>query len=66
MGDDTALLVTKNCLDALRLLRQRNILVVWIDAVCIDQSNPAEKAIQVAMIGDVFRQCDQDADIPRF
>ncbi|RMY01494.1 hypothetical protein D0867_11375 [Hortaea werneckii] len=55
VGDDIALLVTKNCLDALRLLRQRNILVVWIDAVCIDQSNPAEKAIQVAMIGDVFR-----------
>ncbi|KAI7309926.1 hypothetical protein KC315_g12798 [Hortaea werneckii] len=55
VGDDIALLVTKNCLDALRLLRQRNILVVWIDAVCIDQSNPAEKAIQVAMMGDVFR-----------
>ncbi|KAI7223039.1 hypothetical protein KC333_g713 [Hortaea werneckii] len=55
VGDDTALLVTKNCLDALRLLRQRNILVVWIDAVCIDQSNPAEKAVQVAKIGDVFR-----------
>ncbi|RMY21294.1 hypothetical protein D0866_12317 [Hortaea werneckii] len=55
VGDNTVLLVTKNCLAALRLLRQKNILVVWIDAVCIDQSNPAEKAIQVAMIGDVFR-----------
>lgn len=55
VGDGTVLLVTKNCLDALRLLRQRNNLVVWIDAICIDQSNPAEKAIQVAKIGDVYR-----------
>ncbi|KAI6812740.1 hypothetical protein KC342_g17118 [Hortaea werneckii] len=55
VGDGTVLLVTKNCLDALRLLRQRNNLVVWIDAVCIDQSNADEKATQVAKIGDVFR-----------
>ncbi|OTA32424.1 hypothetical protein BTJ68_08047 [Hortaea werneckii EXF-2000] len=56
VGDSTVCcLVTKNYLNALRLLRQRNFLVVGIDAVCVDQSNTDERAIQVARIGNVFR-----------
>jgi hypothetical protein len=30
--------------------------VVWIDAICIDQANPSERAQQVAFMGDVYRQ----------
>ncbi|CAK4034187.1 Hypothetical predicted protein [Lecanosticta acicola] len=39
---------------ALRQLRQRGQGLIWIDAVCIDQGNDAEKTEQVAMMGRIF------------
>ncbi|KAL0782536.1 hypothetical protein CaCOL14_000442 [Colletotrichum acutatum] len=48
--------VTKNCLGALRHLRYPNReRVLWIDAICIDQSSIPEKNVQVALMGDVYR-----------
>ncbi|KAI0427872.1 heterokaryon incompatibility protein-domain-containing protein [Xylaria sp. FL1042] len=36
-------------------LRARSgVSVLWIDALCIDQSNPVERAAQVALMGRVF------------
>jgi hypothetical protein len=49
------LLVGKNCSDALRRLRlgHRDRLL-WIDAICINQENPMERACQVCIMDDVF------------
>jgi Heterokaryon incompatibility protein (HET) len=53
---DRTLLVTPNCLQALRYLRNKNTArTLWIDAICINQDNLEEKAYQVAIMGEVYR-----------
>ncbi|KAF2635552.1 HET-domain-containing protein [Massarina eburnea CBS 473.64] len=49
------LLVRRNCHDALRHLRHgyRNRLL-WIDAICINQTDLAERARQVRMMDDIY------------
>lgn len=45
-----------NLFDALKGLRNsENELVIWIDAICIDQNNVPERNYQVALMGDIFR-----------
>jgi hypothetical protein len=47
--------ITKNLYQALQRLRLPNGgRRVWIDAVCIDQQNAAERSLQVAMMGRIF------------
>lgn len=49
--------ITKNCDAAIRRLRHLNeVKRVWIDAICIDQSNHLERARQVALMGDIYHQ----------
>lgn len=52
--------ITKNLGAALRRLRvppyERGILL-WADALCIDQSNEIEKSQQVAMMGKIYSMC---------
>ncbi|KAJ5219366.1 heterokaryon incompatibility protein-domain-containing protein [Penicillium cinerascens] len=52
--------VTQNLFDFLRDVRQfhRHLLkeYIWIDALCIDQDNLDERAVQVEMMGDVYAQ----------
>lgn len=51
-----ALAVTQNCEAILRRFRQVDKMsYVWIDAICIDQSNVKERNIQVAMMEDIYR-----------
>lgn len=53
---DCTIEVTRNLEVALRHLRQANqSRLMWIDAVCIDQSNNVEKGPQVGMMGDIYR-----------
>ncbi|KAK4625505.1 Heterokaryon incompatibility protein 6, OR allele [Fulvia fulva] len=41
--------------EVLRRMRQRlHDRVVWIDAVCINQSDEVEKGFQVALMGDIY------------
>ncbi|KLU91979.1 hypothetical protein MAPG_10926 [Magnaporthiopsis poae ATCC 64411] len=49
--------VGKNLDAALRQLRPRtgSPRIMWIDAVCIDQTNDQEKAEQVAQMDDIYR-----------
>jgi len=52
--------VTSNLELALRHLRPRDgegvhELVLWVDALCIDQGNDGEKAVQVGMMGEIYR-----------
>lgn len=52
--------VTPNLFLALRRLRahaDEEKLVIWIDALCIDQSSTEERNQQVGMMGDIYRGC---------
>jgi hypothetical protein len=52
--------VTRNLHNALiRIRDETETCVFWIDAVCIDQSNPAEKANQVPLMGDIYRLAEE-------
>lgn len=52
--------VTANLHDALRQLAKRgHSLPLWIDAICINQADPLEKASQVKMMGEVYRNAQK-------
>ncbi|KAH6857601.1 heterokaryon incompatibility, partial [Alternaria alternata] len=48
--------ITKNLEKALRHLRDRaSERILWVDAICINQSDEEEKLSQVQSMGDVYR-----------
>ncbi|EJT72191.1 hypothetical protein GGTG_09058 [Gaeumannomyces tritici R3-111a-1] len=50
-----ALLQTKNCHDMLRLLRpRRGLRFLWVDAICINQNDPDERAHQVSKMQIIY------------
>lgn len=50
-----ALLVTKNLIDVLSQVRSpSHPRRLWVDSVCINQNDNAEKSVQVAMMGYIF------------
>lgn len=52
--------VTANLEQALRHLRNvEQDLVLWVDAVCINQSDMMEKSLQVAVMDQIYRGCAQ-------
>lgn len=65
--------ITRNLHDALCALRKYHLdaenpesdvvsslsRVLWVDAICIDQANAAEKGPQVAMMGDIYRSASR-------
>ena len=52
--------ITMNLENALRALRYTdNPRVLWVDAVCIDQSNTNEQGEQVGMMWDIYRTAEQ-------
>ncbi|CAN9170993.1 unnamed protein product [Alternaria alternata] len=58
--DGSEIQVTVNLEQALRHLRDvEHDLVLWVDAICINQSDASEKSHQVAFMGDIYRECDQ-------
>lgn len=46
--------VRESLLNALRRLRRHEERILWIDAVCIDQSNVLERNRQVGQMGGVY------------
>jgi hypothetical protein len=55
--DGVPITVTSNCYSALRHLRAINgSFTIWIDAICINQINPEEKAQQISLMGSVYSQ----------
>lgn len=66
-GQDTiicngsSILVRINLFQALHRLRNdaSDNSWVWIDALCIDQSNVAEKSVQIPLMGRIYTQADQ-------
>lgn len=53
----SSLPVTVNCYSALLMLRQPNeSRLVWVDAICIDQSNVVERNAQVALMAYIYNR----------
>ena len=48
------LLISSNLLNALRRLREKSIGYLWVDRVCIDQSNILERTEQVRLMGKIY------------
>ncbi|KAH8721650.1 heterokaryon incompatibility protein-domain-containing protein [Ilyonectria robusta] len=47
--------ITANCEAALVRLRQsEEVRVLWVDAICIDQSNDAEKNLQITLMRQIY------------
>jgi Heterokaryon incompatibility protein (HET) len=57
--DDVLLLVRQNLLCALRALRMDIAQALWIDALCINQTDGVEKAHQVATMGSIYRRASE-------
>jgi ankyrin repeat protein len=56
----SSLHITFNLHTALRYIRSRDLdLVLWIDAVCIDQQNAQEKGDQIGQMKFVYEQAEQ-------
>lgn len=52
--------VTQNLATALQHLRDANeSRTLWVDAICIDQSNLAERSYQVTLMSDIYRAACQ-------
>lgn len=50
-----AFAVTENLWAALRRIRHgKKSRTVWVDALCISQTNDREKSIHVSMMGDIY------------
>ncbi|KAK7962961.1 heterokaryon incompatibility 6 OR allele [Apiospora aurea] len=57
--DGKAMPIRRNLYDALRHLRWRDYeRVLWIDALCIDQSNVAERNHQVGRMRDIYSNAE--------
>lgn len=52
--DEKRFLVTSNLHAALSQLQETKYRVLWIDAICIDQTNIAEKNFQVGLMGRIY------------
>lgn len=49
--------ISPNLERALRVIRKRDrSRLVWADQICINQSDTAERSVQVGMMGDIFNQ----------
>lgn len=52
--------LTENLEQALlHLRRERTDILIWIDAICINQADEKERAQQVVLMGDIYRQAKQ-------
>lgn len=55
-------LATKNCEAALRRFRpkkENKMRFLWIDSLCIDQKNWAERSRQVILMGEIYSKAEQ-------
>jgi hypothetical protein len=56
---DISIEVTKNCWSALWHLRKTfGSIAIWIDAICINQSDKVEKSIQIPLMGDIYSSAE--------
>ncbi|VUC36766.1 unnamed protein product [Clonostachys rosea] len=54
------LLQTNNCWEMLRFMRPRRWpRLIWVDAICINQSNILERNMQVAIMAKIYSACSR-------
>lgn len=54
------LAVTENCWEMLRFVRPREgVRMIWVDALCINQSDLVERGNQVAKTSQIYAQCNR-------
>ena len=59
ISSKSVLRITENLFHALRILRYNDRpRVLWIDALCINQSDNVEKGHQVKMMGEIYRKAE--------
>ncbi|CAO2657454.1 Nn.00g035800.m01.CDS01 [Neocucurbitaria sp. VM-36] len=59
-SENNMLAITRNLFNALPYLRHPDRdRLIWIDAICIDQSNFDERALQVQLMAEIFQQAEQ-------
>ncbi|KAF2491477.1 hypothetical protein BU16DRAFT_468164, partial [Lophium mytilinum] len=52
--------IRKNLYGALRHIRSKTeTLIIWADAICINQSDMDEKSHQVALMAEIYRRCSK-------
>jgi len=52
--------VTTNLFDALQHVRStEEAITIWVDAICINQGDNAEKSGQVALMDEIYKQCEK-------
>ncbi|KAB5528990.1 heterokaryon incompatibility protein-domain-containing protein [Coniochaeta sp. 2T2.1] len=56
---EEALFATPQLLMALRRLRATTPRVLWVDQLCIDQDNVAEKGPQIQLMGEIYRRAER-------
>ncbi|RGP72524.1 heterokaryon incompatibility [Fusarium sporotrichioides] len=57
--DGKTMSITTSLYDALHYLRQQDQdRLLWVDALCIDQSNTKERSHQVNHMGDIYQKAD--------
>ncbi|RYP49315.1 hypothetical protein DL768_004940 [Monosporascus sp. mg162] len=57
--DGTLLVITENLYCALTRLREETVSVrLWVDAVCINQVDQVEKATQIPLMGDIYKNSE--------
>ncbi|PVH71482.1 HET-domain-containing protein [Cadophora sp. DSE1049] len=56
-NDGCAVDITANCRDALQIIRKRKttgITTIWVDSICINQSDDTEKASQIPNMEEIY------------
>lgn len=58
--DDCLIRITSTVDTMLRYLRKTTTLrFLWIDAICLNQNNNIEKAVQVQLMGEIYREAQK-------
>ncbi|KAI2463052.1 heterokaryon incompatibility protein-domain-containing protein [Annulohypoxylon bovei var. microspora] len=61
-GSSGTILITQNLYEFLIHMNRNppdDVENIWIDAICINQKDFAERAIQVQLMGDIYKSCEQ-------
>jgi hypothetical protein len=51
--------VTRNLFEAMTGLRETKSMIIWIDAICINQTDDEEKGWQVRLMGDLYQKASE-------
>jgi hypothetical protein len=57
---DQVLTVTTNCIEALEQLRRSfGMITIWVDSICINQSDTREQEHQISLMRDIYDKAEK-------